>query len=389
LQPQLPWRVKARRQHPARVPWHRRLGLRVGVACVVLAADLGSHFLISAASPEASAKDLERVLSEYEQTGVVRWYSEAEERAVIINSILFALVLAAFGALLVSRLATRRITKLAHQIASTDQTGHGQHPFQVGGHDELTLLAESLNERGDRIEALIQELRQQQKDQLLWTAQVAHDLRIPLTALQLSLQQCARDLRSDLPEGRRSAGQLLDSAQLELKRMQRLSEDLLEVARLAPGPELALEPVPLGQLLRNAVASHQLKAKELQVSMVLREQSPYPTIKAHGERLQRALDNLIGNALRFARFSVEIRWKECSDEIQLLVIDDGPGFLAQSPEGHPMSLPPDHTSTDSLHLGLQIAALVAKAHGGDLTAVRTPDGKTRVGLRIAKSPSNT
>ncbi len=370
----------------SRVPWHRRLGLRVGVlvACVVLAADLSSHFLLNAASPEASIQDLERVQRDYEATGEVHWFSEAEERTILLNSILFALAVAAFGALLVSRLATRRIAKLAGQLSRAGAEGPPFGSFLAEGRDEIAVLSGALNAMGARIEHLIQELEQKSEQQSLWTAQVAHDLRTPLTAFELSLQRGRELLAQGSTQDLGAADQLLAAAQHESKRMQSLTEDLLEVARLVPGPELKLETVPLGQLLRGVLRSHELQAQAKGIDLVLSGQGSFPTLLGDGERLHRALGNLVSNAIRFADSRVEVHWEQTADQIFLVVNDDGPGFPELAWQPKLTKLPLERASNDSLHLGLRIAALVAEAHGGKLEGTRTASKQTSVRLGLAR-----
>jgi signal transduction histidine kinase len=216
------------------------------------------------------------------------------------------------------------------------------------------------------------------------TTTLAHDLRSPLTAVQLALES----LRSDGDE--MSAAQrdhMLATALRQVGRVNRLCTALLDVERVDAHGELRLDRVKVS--LRRAVgeAVDQLNARDVEIHV-----DGDPVIEADAERLQQILVNLIGNALRHGlppvvitverddggaeapnsrsadaarRTSVAHRDSAPPDAwVHICVRDHGPGV----PPGERDRLFGRFTAGDpagrSAGLGLWIVDQLARAHGG-------------------------
>jgi two-component system sensor histidine kinase KdpD len=148
---------------------------------------------------------------------------------------------------------------------------------------------------------------------------VSHDLRTPLATIEAAvdgLEGGAVALRED------DRLELLDTIRLELTRLTRLVENLLDLSRLQAG---AAEPSPelwtADQLLGRSL-------DELPDSSRVRVVMPddLPLVRADGVQVQRVLVNLIENALKFSAGSVRIELIAAQDELVFEVTDSGPGI---------------------------------------------------------------
>jgi signal transduction histidine kinase len=122
---------------------------------------------------------------------------------------------------------------------------------------------------------------------------VAHDLRAPLRAMAgLSRILMEDHIQKADEDGQEYARRIVEAG----KRMDAMVQDLLEYSRLVR-QELKLEPVDLGELLREILSSMQADLAERGASITVRD--PFPTVLAHRGALTQAVTNLIQNAAKF------------------------------------------------------------------------------------------
>ena len=364
------------------VPFHKSIGLRVGVivAVFVLVADLSSMPIWPGAkwlypnwySDEALADALEY----YQATG--RLFAPEERRTLIRESILFAIVLALIAWFIVARVATRKLSRLADAAAAPTDDGSLPGPFDTSGHDEIAVLAGSLNAMRARAVGSLERLSERDAARREWIAHVSHDLRTPVTALTLGLERVAALVEPDATPG--EVHELLAAARIDVQRIGALTEDLLEIARLDAGDELVREPVPSGELALRTVEALLPIARDRDVE--LRSEIPpgLPILEADGRRLARALENLVVNSLRHARSSVVLS-VAADDHVRFVVRDDGPGFATEGAVELD-ALRAGRSRADSAGLGLQVAQRVAAAHGGHIAARNRPAGGACVELSL-------
>jgi two-component system sensor histidine kinase KdpD len=195
---------------------------------------------------------------------------------------------------------------------------------------------------------------------------VSHDLRSPLTGIRTAIG-ALRNRTLNLSAHDR--GELLETIELESSRLDRLVGDLLDLSRLEAGaasPEL--EAWDLADLVREAVEA--LGAKE-RVELA----GETPVVDVDGGQIQRALANLIENALKFSppRVPVHVRITATRKEAIVRVVDQGPGL---APEELERVFEPfyrrDGDSRSGAGLGLAIARGFAEANGGRVWAESRP-----------------
>jgi signal transduction histidine kinase len=212
------------------------------------------------------------------------------------------------------------------------------------------------------------------------TATLAHDLRSPLTTVQLVLEAVLDGAADELPAARRAA--LLGSALRQLGRVSRLAAGLLDVERVDSSGELRLDlaDVPVARAVSEAI--EQVNSQDVRV-----EVDPYLVVTADPERLEQMLINLIANALRHGRPPVVIGAAAVADRVRIEVRDHGPGVR---PELRDRLFNPFAGSTDepgSTGLGLWIVDRLARAHGGGVDHEPADPG-ARLVLTLPRGPDN-
>lgn len=192
---------------------------------------------------------------------------------------------------------------------------------------------------------------------------VAHDLRGPLSAIVLQLHLLGREGVAD--ERVRKAVALM---QRQTGRMDRLIQDLLEIARVDAG-SLAIEreSIDVRALVEEVVEPRTLAAKDAAIVLESAIAEGVGDVLGDHDRLARVLENLVGNAMKFtgAGGRITVRVTPDRDEVMFAVADTGPGIPAEHLE-HVFDRFWQRTKTDrrGAGLGLAIVKGIVEAHGG-------------------------
>ncbi|WP_158501586.1 ATP-binding protein [Vitiosangium sp. GDMCC 1.1324] len=205
----------------------------------------------------------------------------------------------------------------------------------------------------------------------VFLAVASHELKTPLTSLQLSLQQGLRGLRHQelvSIHGGKALAQL-NLAETQSRRLGALINELLDVSRLATrGPELHLERVDLEDLARRVVAQDEARAARSGSKLVLETRGP-AVGRWDASRLEQVLLNLLSNAIKFGEGKpIEVK-VDCDEERAKLEVSDqgigiSPEALTRIFERFERAVPERHYG--GLGLGLWIARQIVLAHGGTL-----------------------
>jgi signal transduction histidine kinase len=220
--------------------------------------------------------------------------------------------------------------------------------------DEIARLAATTNRTLDRLEHAVGRHRQ-------FVADAAHELRSPLAVLRARLEIAP-------PQA------LATEALTDVDRIQRLTTDLLLLARLDADEPAEHEEVDLGQVTAEE-ASRARSRTEVVVSLDIGSEI---VVNGSCEQLRRVVANLVDNAVRHARTAVVVRLVRRGGDAVLEVDDDGPGI----PPEHREAVFDRFTRLDEARtrdaggsgLGLAIARDIAARHGGTVAVVDSPGG---------------
>jgi two-component system sensor histidine kinase BaeS len=286
-----------------------------------------------------------------------------------------ALVVAVGASWVVTRWLTRPIgamTSAAHAFAAGDRHARAGAP----GPGELGDLARAFDSMADTVARSEQERRN-------LTADVAHELRTPLAALQAGLEELRDGLVDPTPS-------TLAGLHDQSLRLGRVVSDLAELSAAgSAGPAVRREEVDLCQVARDELAARdsQLRA----AGLVVRADLDGPVrVHADPDRLHQAVGNLLANSARYCRpgDTVTVSVRVDGGRAVLDVQDTGPGIPADE-------LPrifdrlwrgraAEHVAGSGI--GLAVAREIVAAHGGTVAAVSPAGGGTTVTIRLAVSP---
>ncbi|HEX5746313.1 MAG TPA: PAS domain S-box protein [Archangium sp.] len=206
---------------------------------------------------------------------------------------------------------------------------------------------------------------------------VAHDLRNPLNGILLHLQLLRR--RGQPAEHREPRA--LEAIQRNALRMNRLIQDLLEVARMEAGTlSLQHARVSTQKLLTEVLETQVAIASEQALDLQLDVRGEPPELWGDRDRLAQVLENLIGNALKFTPRGGHIRVGAEAREGEVLfrVTDSGPGIAAEHlPHLFDRFWQASRTDKRGAGLGLAISKGIVESHGGHIWAEsQVGDGTT-------------
>ena len=263
--------------------------------------------------------------------------------------------------------------------------------------DEVRAIASAFDDMTQRIEAQAAREQAQTNAHREMMAGVAHDLRTPLTALHGHLEALAGRLQADagprvardLHDLRTPPERVLAAALAQSDKVRRLSQQLFELAALQSSDQvLHRERFCLDELVTDAVQKFDLSGAPPPVTL---HGPPPGRLELDGDLhlIERALTNLIDNAMRHAPGAAPVRVSLRRDgaQAQILIEDDGPGLpaelLLRLQLGRSLRDPPMGRARGGIGgLGLAIAQRVAVLHGGSLQPLPSREGGTCLCLAL-------
>lgn len=290
-----------------------------------------------------------------------------------------ALVATLLAGALVSRRLARPLQRLAQRMQRHARAKGAPEPPRRAAGDEVRQLRHAFAGLRRRLARQAREQATQQASHRETVAGLAHDLRTPLTALHGHLEAVQAQPGA--------ASHHLGAALAHSHQLRTLTQQLFELATLqSPAHVLQRERFRLDELVTDTVQKLELPGGR--PALALAGPPPGP-LALDGDLLlvERALTNLIGNALQHAgpAAPVQVRVQRVGTQAQVLVEDAGPGLpepLAQRLNaGQPVRAAA--RSADGIGgLGLAIAQRVAWLHGGQLFTLPSPQGGTKLCLAL-------
>jgi signal transduction histidine kinase len=203
-----------------------------------------------------------------------------------------------------------------------------------------------------------------EKQQLLsrLLARLAHEIRNPLSSLDIHVQLLEEDLELGAPKLRKEFSSRFDIIHTELHRLDNVVKQFL---RLAGPSALELEPVDVQSILSHVSGLVEPELAQRDITIVTHS-SKMPTLLCDSGQLTQALLNLIINAVQAIDRSgrIEVSAASAQDFIHISVSDSGPGVPKDKRSA--IFEPYFTTKPEGSGLGLWIAQQIALAHGGEI-----------------------
>jgi two-component system, OmpR family, sensor histidine kinase ChvG len=263
---------------------------------------------------------------------------------MLAGALAFTVLLSAALAWTISR-PLSRLVGAARRIAG----GERDVPVPVAGSGEIRELGEAFAVMTQKLDARLRYISE-------LSADIAHEFKSPLTSIRGAAELLVEGAADD-PETRE---RFLRNIQLDADRLDRLVSRLLELSRIEASNE-PFHDVALGEVLARVVERTHTPEQPVEV-----HGADHVHVRARAHDLERALLNLVENAVRFspAGEPVEVAVSEPGDAVRVAVCDRGPGV----PEEHRERVFERFFTTDAeksgTGLGLAIVRTVAEAHGG-------------------------
>ena len=297
--------------------------------------------------------------------------------AFLVVIALAALAAAALGIIL-STLLTRRIDAL---VQTARRVSEGRHDARVElrGHDEMAELGSAFNTMLDDLAQTRSQVEYLQRIGA-WqdvARRLAHEIKNPLTPIQLAVQQTVSAYKGQNTDVARFEKQLRDAKEIveeEIEGLRRLVDTFRTLGQL---PKVEAAPIALAEVIEELRLDPTFAAKlEL-------EAPPAPvTVRADKLLLKRVLANLVENGIHAGAEAgsdgkVIVAWREAADAVTITVDDHGKGVADADRDR--IFEPYVTSKATGTGLGLAIARKIAIEHGGDLALApgKAPTGGAR------------
>lgn len=306
---------------------------------------------------------------------------ESFPRVLVISVGLAALALLAGICFLLVRPLERRLNLMSSEVEGIRMSGETP-AITVEGDDALTALSEKINAMSGRIHQLLKAQRELNRA-------VSHELKTPLARLEfrreLALQRLSMlDVGPDAVE---PVEQHLIGMETSLRELNSLVEEILIYASLESAqPELNISVIPLNAMLDELVTPMQVQFPEMAFQL---EGDASLSLQADAHYLKRALQNLLGNAQRYAQHQIVVRFESVAGQVMVYVEDDGPGIpddqWQQVLEPFSRAESSRNRKTGGSGLGLAIVNQIMRWHGGEVRIGASMLGGVRATLILPVS----
>jgi signal transduction histidine kinase len=246
------------------------------------------------------------------------------------------------------------------------------------GKDELHQMAQTFNTMLDQIEASMEREKR-------FSSDVSHELRTPVAAIMAESEYAGTYVES-VDEAKESFRTIHGQS----KRMALLIQQLLELARLEKPDAVQKETIDWVHVTEDALQDYRLLYDQHGTTLTTKVLPDSALVLGNAVLLQRALGNLLDNALKFAHSSVSLTLEDRGRLYRLSVQDDGPGLRPEEAARvwdrfYQTDASRNHMKNRGMGLGLSFTALVMAIHGGKCSVVSTPGKGSTFLLELPKA----
>lgn len=249
-------------------------------------------------------------------------------------------------------------------------------------------LDEQAIRTGDEIEELDRcfiemagKIKQYDEKQIRFLQNASHELKTPL----MLIQGYAEAIKDGVVEGK-EAVESLDVIIEQSQRLKRTVEDIIYLTKLENADEkYSFEECGIEDIISIAIKSVKPLAEGKGIRLLYASGMEH-TGYFDGEKLTRALINILGNGIRYAEKTIEIKAVDCGENIKLIISDDGAGFM----DGEAGKLFDRFYKGDkgNIGLGLSITKAIVEGHGGRIEAYNGSQGGAVFELTLPGSIKN-
>ena len=319
-------------------------------------------------------------------TAQLMFISADHDLGLLVLLLAFAAIVSLTLGYTLARALAQRVTALrdgAHALSN------GNLAIRVAsdGTDELADLAREFNRMAEQLAAAASEREQQEAARRDLLAAISHDLRTPLTSLRAVIEALADGMVDDPATTQR----YLATMRGQVAHLNQLIDDLFELAQIEAGAlRLDLVRTSPGDLISDTIEAMQPQAAAKRVRLSGSVAPNVGVVMAAPQKIERALYNLVANAIRHTPAGGEIALQAQADQhshsVHFEVSDTGEGISAADlPHVFDRFYRGEKSrsrATGGAGLGLAITRGIIEAHGGTIGITSVPESGTRVSFEL-------
>jgi signal transduction histidine kinase len=311
---------------------------------------------------------------------------------VVLATVVFGAIVAVAFAAWASRMTTARLSAINAGVRNL-AAGERHTGLPTDGNDEVAMLARDVNHLASRLAEAEASRTALDEERRALTAAISHDLRTPLSTIRAMIDALEDDVVHDPAEVKR----YLVTMRRDVERLNRMIDDLFELAQIDAGAmQLRMQPIAVEEVAAEVVDAMRARAERQGVKLNLRMAPGLPRVAADGDRLERAIANLLRNALEHtpAGGDVTVTVQSRGDEVAVSISDTGEGIGAQDiPQIWTRFYRADTArartdGSDGAGLGLAITKGIVELHGGRVDAKSSRGQGATFVLSLPVSTSN-
>lgn len=323
------------------------------------------------------------ILGGEEYTSLVHMLQNSYIARLSLWTIAAGLVFAFAAGLILFAVLTRRLKRLGASVEQFHASDFSLLPAATaatGRTDELDRLEHRFQEMGRHIIRQMEKLKGTDRLRRELIANVSHDLRTPLAAIQGYIETLLGRFDTLSPEEHRH---YLTIAHKHSERLGKLVAELFQLAKLdAQEVKLRREPFAIADLVQDIAQEFHLSAEQKDIELDIHHNGENPQVLADIALIERVLENLIENALRYTppHGRVRLTLSNEANHVRIDVADSGCGIpedeLANIFDRFYRAANNTTALVDGAGLGLAIAKRILDLHGSPMTVASRPESGT-------------